>query len=109
MEQHVCLLTISEVHAGAGKKQQGQVKAESAPANPKKRKGSQHAELDGAPAAKRARQAPLKTAKRKVGQPVQLPSQSTPGAGAVGGLADDVQHGGEPFLIVGRNKNTGVR
>lgn len=102
----MCLLTSSVVRAGPGKK--GQVKVESAPPNPKKRKGLQNTEPDGAPAAKRARQAPVKSVKRKAGQPAQLPSQSTPGA--VGGLAaDDVQHGGEPFLIVGRNEVTGVR
>lgn len=101
------------MRAGTGKKQKGQVKAESAPANPKRRKGSQDSEPDGAPAAKRARQAPLGTARRKVGQrrtDAQLPSHSVSVPGAVGGLpADDVQHGGEPFLIVGKNENTGVR
>lgn len=101
------------VCAGAGKKQQGQVKAETAAANSKKRKGSSHAELDETPAAKRARQTPLGTAKRKVGRPrtnVQSPDHPTSMPGASGGLPpDDVQHGGEPFLIVGRNDTTGVR
>lgn len=108
-----CLLTSSGLRAGARKKQQGQAKAENATANPRKRKGSLDAESDAAPAAKKARQAPLGTAKRKVGRPrtnVQLLRRSASVPGAGGGLpADDVQHGGEPFLIVGRNDTTGVR
>ena len=107
------LLTSSGLRAEAGKKQQGQAKAENATANPRKRKGSSDAESDAAPAAKKARQAPLGTAKRKVGRPrtnVQLLRRSASVPGAGGGLpADDVQHGGEPFLIVGRNDTTGVR
>ena len=98
--------------AGAGKKQQ-RLKAQTAPASPKKRKVSSHAELDEAPAAKKARQAPLGTAKRKLGRPrsnVQSPGHATSMPGGSGGLpADDVQHGGQPFLIVGRNDRTGVR
>ena len=107
------LLTGSGLRAGTGRKQQGLVKAETAAAaNPKKRKGSlHHAETVEAPAAKKARQAPLKTAKGKV-EPsetnLQLLGHSVPGA--CGGLpADDLQHGGEPFLIVGRNDTTGAR
>ena len=109
----VCLLTSSGVHAGAGTSEQRQAKAETAAANPKKRKGSWHAQPDEAPAAKKARQAPSGTAKRKVGRPrtnVQLLGHSTSMPGSSRALpADDVQHDGEPFLIVGRNNTTGVR
>lgn len=89
------------------------MKAETAAANPKKRKGSSHAEPGEAPDVKKARQAPVGTAKRKVGRPrtnVQSLGHSTFMPGFSGGLpADDVQHDGEPFLIVGRNDTTGVR
>ena len=89
------------------------MQADTAPVNPKKRRGVQHAEADDAPAAKKARKAAMETATRKVGRPrinVQALGHSTSMPAASAGLAaDDVQHGGEPFLIVGRNDATGVR
>ncbi|KAL3133396.1 hypothetical protein ABBQ38_007265 [Trebouxia sp. C0009 RCD-2024] len=98
--------------AGAGRKQQGQglVEGNTTPINPKKRKGGQNAEPDASRAVKKMRKAPVATAKRKPRTNVQALSHPSSLPGASGPVpAEDVQHGGEPFLIVGRNDDTGVR
>lgn len=80
------------------------------PINPKKRKGGQNAEPDASRAVKKMRKAPVATAKRKPRTNVQALSHPSSLPGASGPVpAEDVQHGGEPFLIVGRNDDTGVR
>ena len=80
------------------------------PINPKKRKGAQNAEPGASRAVKRMRKAPVTTAKWKPRTNVQALSYPSPLPEASGPVpAEDVQHGGEPFLIVGRNDDSGAR